>query len=54
MNNRAYSILHVRSLQETADHVTITGIASTPTVDRQGDVVEPLGARFKTPMPLLW
>jgi HK97 family phage prohead protease len=34
--------------------VTIKGIASTPTADRVGDIVEPLGARFKTPMPLLW
>lgn len=34
--------------------MTITGTASTPTTDRMGDVVEPMGAKFKTPMPLLW
>ncbi|MGF6470137.1 HK97 family phage prohead protease [Paraburkholderia youngii] len=31
----------------------IEGIASTPTVDRYGDVVEPGGAVFRTPLPLL-
>lgn len=54
MNNRAYSILDVKSIREDEEWVTVTGIASTPTADRIGDVVEPLGARFKTPMPLLW
>ena len=33
---------------------TISGIASTPTEDRVGDVVVPAGARYKTPIPLLW
>ncbi|OLL29494.1 hypothetical protein BTH42_22450 [Burkholderia sp. SRS-W-2-2016] len=31
----------------------IEGIASTPTPDRYGDVVEPVGAIFRTPLPLL-
>ena len=31
----------------------ITGIATTPSPDRMGDVVEPLGVQFKNPMPLL-
>lgn len=31
----------------------IEGIASTPTPDRMGDVVEPLGAQFRLPLPLL-
>ena len=52
--NRAYSVLQVKSLREEDGFVRIEGIASTPAVDRVGDVVEPLGARFKTPMPLLW
>lgn len=32
----------------------ITGLASTPTVDRQGDIMEPRGAMFNLPIPLLW
>lgn len=52
--NRAYSILEVKAIQDGEDFVTVEGIASTPTTDRMGDVVEPLGAQFKTPMPLLW
>ncbi len=51
---RAYSLLEVKAFQETADEWVIEGIASTPTPDRTGDVVEPMGARFKLPMPLLW
>lgn len=56
---RAYSVLNIhdvrRDLTDDDDElVVIQGIASTPTADRIGDVVEPLGAQFKTPMPLLW
>jgi len=50
----AYSILTERALKEEDDFLRITGIASTPTTDRMGDIVEPLGAKFATPMPLLW
>jgi HK97 family phage major capsid protein/HK97 family phage prohead protease len=52
--DRAYSLLDVKSVSETATEWVIDGIASTPTPDRMGDIVEPLGAKFKTPMPLLW
>lgn len=51
---RAYSVLETKAYDEDDDKVKIKGIASTPTPDRMMDVVEPLGARFKTPMPLLW
>ena len=51
---RAYSVLQIKSIADDADEVVIEGIASTPRTDRIGDVVEPMGARFKTPMPLLW
>ncbi len=51
--NRAYSLLNVKSFLQTADVVTVEGIASTPTADRMDDVVEPMGARFKTPMPFM-
>jgi hypothetical protein len=50
--NRAYSILTVKSVSE--DQRIITGTATTPTPDRVGDIVEPLGVQFKNPMPLLW
>jgi HK97 family phage prohead protease len=32
----------------------IEGYASTPDVDRMGDVVEPKGAQYQLPIPLLW
>jgi len=32
----------------------IEGVASTPTPDRMGDIVEPKGAKFVLPLPLLW
>jgi HK97 family phage major capsid protein/HK97 family phage prohead protease len=51
MEQRAYSILHVKSLSD--EERVIRGVATTPEVDRMGDVVEPLGVRFKNPMPLL-
>jgi HK97 family phage prohead protease len=52
--DRAYSVLTEKAIEDGSDFVTIRGIASTPTTDRMGDVVEPMGAKFKTPMPLLW
>lgn len=52
--DRAYSILQVRSVQEGLKEVVIEGIASTPSTDRQGDVVEPMGATFSLPLVLLW
>jgi HK97 family phage prohead protease len=32
----------------------IAGIASTPSPDRMGDIVNPLGAKFALPLPFLW
>ena len=53
MLTRAYSLLdHVKTVDE--DQRLIEGVASTPEVDRVGDVVVPEGATFKLPMPLLW
>ena len=52
MLNRAYSLLQVKKVDDELRE--ITGFATTPTPDRLQDVVEPLGARFKLPMPLLW
>jgi len=50
--NRAYSLLHVKTVDD--EQRTIRGMATTPTPDRLGDVVEPHGVQFKNPMPLLW
>lgn len=50
--NRAYSVLDIRSVSD-AERV-IEGIASTPAPDRMSDVVEPMGAKFAVPIPLLW
>lgn len=49
---RAYTLLEVRGTDEDAR--SIEGVASTPTPDRYEDVVEPLGAKYALPMPLLW
>lgn len=52
MNNRAISFLEIKKVDDEAR--TIEGIASTPTADRLGDIVEPKGAEFKLPIPFLW
>lgn len=52
VTRRAYSVLVIKSVSE--DKRIIRGIATTPAVDRVGDIVEPLGVSFKNPMPLLW
>lgn len=49
--NRAYSVLTVKAVEE--DQRIIRGTATTPSPDRMGDVVEPLGIKFKNPLPLL-
>lgn len=49
---RAYAWLEIKAIRE--DERVIEGIASTPSPDRVGDVVEPAGAKFKLPLPLLW
>jgi hypothetical protein len=48
---RAYSVLHVKSVD--AQQRVFSGMASTPEVDRMGDVIEPKGATFKNPLSLL-
>src|SRR5215471_5728338 len=52
MMNRAYSLLSIK--QANDETRTITGMATTPMPDRLEDVVEPDGAQFKLPIPLLW
>lgn len=50
--NRAYSVLEVRAVSE--DDRVITGIATTPSPDRMGDILEPLGAEYAAEIPALW
>jgi HK97 family phage prohead protease len=52
MLNRAYSLLSVKQVNEDARE--LSGMATTPTPDRLQDVVDPEGAQFKLPLPLLW
>jgi HK97 family phage major capsid protein/HK97 family phage prohead protease len=47
----AFSVLKIKAIDE--DQRIITGIATTPTPDRVGDIVEPTGAEFDLPLPLL-
>jgi Escherichia/Staphylococcus phage prohead protease len=48
---RAYSLLTVKRVSE--DERVIEGLATSPEPDRMGDIVEPKGAQFKLPLPLL-
>ncbi len=52
MQDRAYSVLEIKAVSD--DERRIEGIATTPSTDRMGDVIEPLGARFASELPLLW
>ena len=47
-----YSLLEVKAVE--AETRTIYGIASTPSPDRMGDIVEPTGMKFSNPVALLW
>lgn len=47
-----YSSFVVKAVNE--ERRTISGWASTPEPDRDGDIVEPMGARFSKTIPLLW
>ncbi len=49
---RGYSAIKVREMD--AKRRTITGVATTPTLDRMGDTVDPLGATFAKSIPLLY
>ncbi len=52
VSRHAYSMLNIKSMDD--DKRVITGIASTPSVDRQDDIVEPKGASYELPIPFLW
>jgi HK97 family phage major capsid protein/HK97 family phage prohead protease len=50
--NRAYSLLHIKAID--AERRYIRGIASTPEPDRDGDIIELAGVKFRNPLPLLF
>ena len=52
MQNRAYSKLEIKAVDESRR--VITGVATTPSVDRVGDIIDPLGVEFDNPLPFLW
>jgi HK97 family phage prohead protease len=51
---RAYARLEIKAAAGDDGLMTITGVATTPTPDRMGDIVVPTGAKFALPMPLLY
>lgn len=52
MRDRLYSQIKIKAVDEQRRE--ITGIATTPAVDSYGDIVEPDGAEYTLPIPLLW
>jgi HK97 family phage major capsid protein/HK97 family phage prohead protease len=46
--------MSIKALDISGDKGIITGIATTPSTDRYGEIVEPKGAVMKLPLPLLW
>jgi len=52
---RAYSQLTIKAaVDNTTGKRIIRGTASTPSMDRMGDIVLPLGAKYSLPIALLW
>jgi len=51
-NQIAYSLLQQKSLDD--DRRELSGFATTPSPDRVGDIVDPLGAKFAESIPFLW
>ena len=50
---RAYALLDVKQITDGPQRRVIRGIASTPTPDRQGHILEAAGATFPPTIPLL-
>lgn len=47
---KAWSLLEVKSVSE--ERRVLSGIATTPTMDRVGDIVDPMGVVFRGPIKL--
>lgn len=52
--DRLYTTMTIDKAFDDGDERIIEGVASTNDIDLVGDIVEPSGAEFKTPLPLLW
>ena len=53
--NRALRVTLIKARATTVDGERwIEGFATTPEVDRAGDIVDPTGAKYELPIPLLW
>lgn len=52
MLNRAWSTLELKAVDD--EQRIVEGIASTPSPDRHGDIMDPKGAQFALPIPFLW
>src|SRR5262245_51632744 len=53
-HQRAYSTLVLKALDDSSGQRRFSGIASTISPDRTGDIVEPNGMKASFPVPLLW
>src|SRR5438045_2393171 len=54
MLRRAHATFTLDTKALDPEQRIIEGLASTPELDRQGHSLDPSGAVFTTPMPLLW
>lgn len=54
MRQQAWARFEYKGMSETDTHYELKGIATTPTPDRMQDIVEPMGAQYELPLPLLW
>jgi HK97 family phage prohead protease len=52
--NRAYSTIQIKAMSEDGGKRRFSGVASTPSTDRMGDVIEPKGMKISKDTPLLW
>jgi len=51
---QAYALLDIKATSPGPERRTFSGIASTPELDRSGDMVDPAGVTFRNPLPLLF
>lgn len=54
MERKAFSTIDIKSTSESNGRRTFKGIASTPSPDRDEDIMESTGAEYKMPLPFLW
>lgn len=51
---KAYTTMKVKAVVDDGETRTITGIASTPRLDRDGDTMDMAGAEYTLPFPFMW